>query len=149
MSVRRRVKLATLGVALTAASAIFASSSHAEDRAALFNLHKGGVLRLSAPSAAGTIDPLVNYDTEYWDLYFFTYDSLVALPKVPGPAGNVVVADLAEEVPTPTEGGKTYTFKLRRGIKFSDGRPVTPEDVRASFQRIFKVSNPNAGAWYS
>ena len=97
MSVRRRVKLATLGVALTAASAIFASSSHAEDRAALFNLHKGGVLRLSAPSAAGTIDPLVNYDTEYWDLYFFTYDSLVALPKVPGPAGNVVVADLAEE----------------------------------------------------
>ncbi|HUY62070.1 MAG TPA: ABC transporter substrate-binding protein, partial [Candidatus Dormibacteraeota bacterium] len=38
---------------------------------------------------------------------------------------------------------------LRKGIKFSNGQPVTVQDVVASFQRLFKVSNPNAGSWYS
>jgi peptide/nickel transport system substrate-binding protein len=48
-----------------------------------------------------------------------------------------------------TDGGKTYTFKLRSGIKFSNGQPVTTKDVVASFERIFKVSSPTAGTFYN
>ena len=66
-----------------------------------------------------------------------------------GEAGFEVVSNLAEDLPTVSNDGKTYTFKLRSGIKFSDGRDVTVKDVVASFQRIFKVSSPTSGGFYS
>ncbi len=46
------------------------------------------------------------------------------------------VGDLALEVPRPTDGGKTYTFKLRRNASFWDGQPVTAHDVVATFNKI-------------
>ena len=52
-------------------------------------------------------------------------------------------------MPTPTNGGKTWVFKIRKGIKFSNGKEVTPADVVASFQRIFKVKSPTSGGFYA
>lgn len=117
--------------------------------AASFAAHSGGVLKLVSASAGGTIDPQVNYTNQYWQLFVNIYDGLVTFRKASGKASNDVVADLAESIPAPQDGGKTYVFTLRPGIKFSDGAAVTPEDVVASFERLFKVNNPNAGSWYA
>ncbi len=111
--------------------------------------HRGGVLKLVSASAGGTIDPQVNYTNEYWQTFVNVYDGLVTFKKANGAASNEVVADLATSVPTPQDGGKTYVFTLRPGIKFSNGETVTPDDVVATFERIFKVNNPNAGSWYN
>jgi peptide/nickel transport system substrate-binding protein len=111
--------------------------------------HAGGTLKLLASTAGGTLDPQVNYTLQYWQLYQATYDGLVSFQKVTGAGSFVVVPDLAVALPKVTNGGKTYTFTLRKGIKFSNGKPVTVNDVLSSFQRIFKVSNPNAGSWYN
>src|SRR3954467_13933717 len=46
------------------------------------------------------------------------------------------VCDLCTEMPTPTDGGKTYTFKIRDGAKFHDGTPLTAEDVATSWEYI-------------
>ncbi len=56
---------------------------------------------------------------------------------------------IAEEIPTPTDEGKTWTFKIRKGIKFSNGKDLTVDDVVASLNRIFKVSGPTAGTFYA
>jgi peptide/nickel transport system substrate-binding protein len=111
--------------------------------------HKGGTLHLVAKSAGGSLDPMVNYTLQYWQLYQATYDGLLAFTKKTGQASFTVVPDLAEAMPKVSNGGKTYTFKLRKGIKFSDGSPVTTDDVVASFERIFKVSSPTAGTFYN
>jgi peptide/nickel transport system substrate-binding protein len=111
--------------------------------------HAGGTLKLLASTAGGTLDPQVNYTLQYWQLYQATYDGLVSFQKVGGAGSFVVVPDLAVALPKVTHAGKTYTFVLRKGIKFSNGKTVTVKDVLASFQRIFKVSNPNAGSWYN
>ena len=42
--------------------------------------------------------------------------------RVGGTAGTQIVPDLATSIPQPTDGGKTYTFHIRKGIKFSNGR---------------------------
>ena len=46
------------------------------------------------------------------------------------------VCDLCTEMPKPTDGGKTYTFKIRDGVKFHDGSPLTAADVAASWEQI-------------
>src|SRR5215212_4911904 len=53
-------------------------------------------------------------------------------PSVNGP----LVCDLCTEMPTPTDGGKTWTFKIREGIKFHDGSKLTAADVAASWKKI-------------
>lgn len=117
--------------------------------AALDEAHRGGTMRLVASSAQGTIDPHVNYTLQYWQVYQMVYDGLTAFKKAAGAEGFTVVPDLAEELPAPADDGKSYTFKLRQGVKFSDGREVTVKDVVASFQRIFKVSGPTSGTFYA
>ena len=46
------------------------------------------------------------------------------------------VCDLCTEMPQPTDGGKTYTFKIREDVRFHDGSPLTADDVAASFNAI-------------
>jgi peptide/nickel transport system substrate-binding protein len=110
--------------------------------------HRGGTLKLLAKAAGGTLDPQVNYTLEYWQLYQATYDGLLAFTKAGGNAAFTTVPDLASGY-TIKNGGKTWVFKLRKGIKFSNGQPVTAKDVVASFQRIFKVKSPTSGSFYS
>lgn len=111
--------------------------------------HRGGTMRLLSRSAGGTLDPHINYTLQYWQLYQPTYDGLVTFKKAAGADGFNIVPDIAEEIPKPENSGKTYVFKIRKGIKFSDGRELGVKDVVASFQRIFKVSSPTAGGFYS
>ena len=132
-----------------AAAAVMAFTSVAPALAEYQAEHRGGTMRLVARSAAGTLDPHINYTFQYWQLYQSVYSGLTGFKKGAGEEGFKVVANIAEELPAATNDGKTYTFKIRKGIKFSDGRDVTVKDVVASFQRLFKVSSPTSGGFYS
>ena len=135
----------TLAVVAVFATALGPSGGASRGRATTALDHRGGTLKLLAKAAGGTLDPQVNYTLQYWQLYQASYDGLLAFKKAGGDAAFEVVPDLAQSIPTPTNGGKTWKFKLRKGIKFSNGQAVTPKDVVASFQRIFKVKSPTLG----
>jgi peptide/nickel transport system substrate-binding protein len=62
--------------------------------------------------------------------------SLLVRVNPENPASNEFVCDLCTEMPKPTDGGKTYTFTIRDGVKFHDGSPLTAADVAASWNRI-------------
>jgi len=112
---------------------------------------KGGtMLTLANTAPSGSPDPQVNYTLQEWQLLIFTHDGLVAFKRTGGTEGTKIVPDLAESIPTPTNGGKTWVFKLRPGIKFSNGQTLSGADVKATFERLFKIGNsPNAGSWYN
>jgi peptide/nickel transport system substrate-binding protein len=65
------------------------------------------------------------------------YDSVLVRVNPENPSSTSdFVCDLCTEMPKPTDGGKTYTFKIRDGVKFHDGSPLTAEDVGASWKEI-------------
>ncbi|MGY5808790.1 ABC transporter substrate-binding protein [Rhizobium sp. LEGMi198b] len=134
---------------LLLAQTMLSGVAHAEDRAALMAQHRGGTMTLSAVSAAGTIDPMLNYTAQYWQIYQMSYDGLVKFKQAGGTEGFKIVPAIAEEMPEIKNDGKTYVFKIRKGIKFWNGKDVTPADVVASFQRIFKVKGPTMGSFYN
>ena len=57
--------------------------------------------------------------------------------------GIQLVPDLATEIPTPTDGGLTYTFQLRPGIRYSNGEVVAPADFLGAFERGWALDPSN------
>ena len=143
MRTGKRLAALLSGAVLLGASALPLGAAHAQDG------KMGGTLRLLAKAASGTIDPHINYTLQYFQINYILYDGLVTFRKAGDETGFDVVADLAETLPEPQDGGRKYVFKLRDGIKFADGSEVTTADVVASFQRIFKISGPTAGTFYN
>ena len=102
--------------------------------------HRGGTLRFASPaSVCNCLDP-ASYDGNMYPVLSLTYDGLVAYRRIPGVGGSTIVPDLAASVPEPSDGGRTYTFQLRPGLRFSDGTPVRPEDFRASIERTVRIN---------
>jgi ABC-type transport system substrate-binding protein/DNA-binding SARP family transcriptional activator len=102
--------------------------------------HRGGRLLVeSFGCGPDCLDPAAGYSQAYESLTL-VYDGLLGYPHRPGAAGEALVSALATSVPKPSDGGRTYVFTLRPGIRFSDGRPVRPADVRASLQRAVVLS---------
>jgi peptide/nickel transport system substrate-binding protein len=133
----------------SAAAALFMMGAIAPASAEYKKEHRGGTMRILAHQAGGTIDPHINYTLQYWQIYQSAYDGLVNFQKADGADGFTKVPDIAEAFPEPTNDGKTYVFKIRKGIMFSNGKELGVKDVVASLQRIFKVSSPTAGGFYS
>src|SRR6201986_695218 len=106
--------------------------------------HKGGTFTILANSAFGVADPAQNYTLEEWQLLIDTHDGLVGFAKVGGVAGSKIVPDLGTSIPEPTNGGKTYVFHIRQGIKFSNGQTLKPSDFVRTFERQFTVPGPTS-----
>ncbi len=79
-----------------------------------------------------TLDPALAYDTASAEIIQNVYNTLVFYD---GDKPGAFVPMLASEMPTVSADGKTYTFKLRTGVKFQNGDPMTASDVAFTFVR--------------
>lgn len=134
--------LVTLGlaalVAVLAAAAAREGSGNTGTARAQAN---GGVYRTSAStmSATDNLDPTGEDNPALsFELFAAMQKTLVGFTGLGGVAGSQLVPELARSIPTPTDGGRTYTFHLRRNVRFGPplNRAVTSRDVAYAFQRI-------------
>ena len=111
----------------------------------------GGTYTVGWESSFGftdAFDPTGEYLGNAWALYSnLLLRTLVGYNHVAGAAGNVIVPDIATSVPKPTDGGLTYTFHLKSGIKFAPpvNRVITSKDVLYAMERL---ANPKDGGQY-
>jgi YVTN family beta-propeller protein len=139
-AVRRRYRLGAppVAVALRGATPWVAAGARAAGR------HRGGTLRVSY-SAITQLDPAQPFDV-HPGIWRATGDGLVGLTYALG-AGELV-PDLATAVPQPTDGGRTYAFRLRPGLRYSTGAPVRASDFRRALERVF-AARADTAAFYS
>lgn len=102
---------------------------------------EGGTLTGSYASFPDYLDPALSYTPEGWTAMYDTYLPLLTYAHANGTEGSKVVPALAESMPKISDGGKTYTLTLRKGLKYSDGTPVKASDFKSSIERLFKVNS--------
>jgi peptide/nickel transport system substrate-binding protein len=105
---------------------------------------EGGTLTGSYASFPDYLDPALSYTAEGWTAMYETYLPLLTYARANGVAGSEVVPGLAESMPKITNGGKTYTLTLRKGLKYSDGTPVKASDFTSTVERLFKINSPGS-----
>jgi ABC-type transport system substrate-binding protein len=103
---------------------------------------KGGDIVVTYKDDITTLDPAIGYDWVNWSMIKSLYSRL--MDYEPGTAN--LVPSLAETFDVSPDG-LTYTFKLRPGVKFSNGRTVVASDVKYSIERAVnpKTQGPGAG----
>ena len=100
-------------------------------------LHRGGTLRLFDLNPPDTLDSGAEYTD--WSMQAAVGDGLVGFKRVSGLDGGTLVPDLATSLPAATENGRTYTFQLRPGIRYSNGAPVRASDLRRALERNLRL----------
>ncbi|MCW2882907.1 MAG: ABC-type dipeptide transport system periplasmic component-like protein [Sphaerisporangium sp.] len=91
---------------------------------------KGGILKFANAGDWDSLDPGDTYYGYSWNFIKLYGRSLVMFKPAPGKESSQLVPDLAENLGTPSDNAKTWTYKLRAGVKFEDGTPITSKDVK-------------------
>ena len=104
---------------------------------------QGGSMIVTYKDDVSTLDPAIGYDWQNWSMIKSLFDGLMDYK----PGTTELKKDLAEDY-TISDGGKTFTFTLRKGVKFHNGREMTAEDVKYSLDRVTNPATQSPGAGF-
>ncbi len=141
----------TAGAFLIAGCGASTSDSSTPSQAATTAPVKGGTLVATYQGEPQGLDPAIDWEGQGWAIEHTLFNTFIKYASKPGTAGTEMLPDLATEVPSQenggiADGGKTYTFHLKEGIKFAPpvDREVTSADFKYSFERM--MADPKAPA---
>ncbi|MFI6489721.1 ABC transporter substrate-binding protein [Streptomyces sp. NPDC050564] len=96
---------------------------------------KGGTVTYELSDVPDSFDPGNTYYAYMYNLSRLYARPLMTFQPGAGEKGNTLVPDLAASKGVPSDGGKTWTYKLRSGLKYQDGSPITSKDVKYAVER--------------
>ncbi|KFE36254.1 ABC transporter substrate-binding protein [Thioclava atlantica] len=132
-----------LATSAMAVSLSLASLAGAQDYQPDPNAKPGGNIIVTYKDDVATLDPAIGYDWQNWSMIKSVFDGL--MDYVPGT--TELRPGLAESYEI-SDDGKTFTFHLRKGVKFHNGREMTAEDVKYSLDRVTTPATQSPGAGF-
>jgi peptide/nickel transport system substrate-binding protein len=99
----------------------------------------GGTVTLLMGTPPESLDPGMDYTTQGAEPNWLTYTGLTTYAHANGAAGTQLIPGLATALPVISDGGKTYTATLRKGLVFSNGKPVQASDFAYTVERAIKI----------
>ncbi|MGH2410443.1 MAG: ABC transporter substrate-binding protein, partial [Chloroflexota bacterium] len=101
---------------------------------------RGGILTQGFQNDLATLDPAIGYDWDNWPAEKMVFDGLLDYNE-----GTTIVPRLAASMPTISKDRRTYTFSLRKGVLFQNGRELTADDVAYSINRVLDPKTKSPG----
>ncbi|MCH6162744.1 ABC transporter substrate-binding protein [Streptomyces marispadix] len=160
-SSRRRIAASAVAVAAllsTAACGGGGSDDSGDGKAPGFNAaraklanpsdKKGGTLKFIGTQDADSWDTTRGYYGFAWDFMRYYSRTLMTSKPVAGKESSELVPDLAKSKAKITDGGKTYSYELRDGITWEDGKPVTSKDIKYGIERQWAQDVLSGGPIY-
>ena len=130
-------------LASTALMLTLALPAMAQDYTPDPNARPGGSITVTYKDDVATLDPAIGYDWQNWSMIKSLFDGM--MDYVPGT--TTLRPGLAESYAL-SEDGLTYTFRLRPGVKFHNGREMTADDVKYSLDRVTNPATQSPGAGF-
>ncbi|WP_133572200.1 ABC transporter substrate-binding protein [Maritalea mobilis] len=103
----------------------------------------GGNIIVTYKDDVSTLDPAIGYDWQNWSMIKSLFDGLMDYK----PGTTELVPDLAESY-TISDDGLVYTFKLKPGVKFHNGRELVAADVKYTLDRVVNPETQSPGAGF-
>jgi peptide/nickel transport system substrate-binding protein len=100
----------------------------------------GGSITVLMGTAPDFIDPQEGYTTQSAGATWISYTGLLTYRHANGKAGTELIPGLAQAQPTVSADGKTYELTLRKGLVYSDGKPVKASDFEYTVRRLLKLN---------
>ncbi|GAA1770667.1 MULTISPECIES: ABC transporter substrate-binding protein [Streptomonospora] len=96
---------------------------------------QGGTLKYAHSDQFDSLDPGNTYYAANWDFTRYYARTLVTYPQKPGDKGQEPIPDMATDLGEVSDDGLTWTYTLKKGLKFQDGSKITSEDVKYAIAR--------------
>ncbi|MDQ0406464.1 ABC transporter substrate-binding protein [Streptomyces sp. NBC_01723] len=109
---------------------------------------KGGELKFASVQDADSWDTTRGYYGFMWNFSRYYSRQLVTNTPAPGEKGAGVTPDLATDVAKVSDDGKTYTYTLRDGVTWEDGKPITSKDIKYGIERVWAQDVLSGGPTY-
>jgi peptide/nickel transport system substrate-binding protein len=133
-----RSSLTALALAALTATAIGCGSSDGETAS---SDKDGGAITIAQGSQPDALDPAIAYTSNSWEPLWLVYTPPLTYRRAEGAEGAELIPGAAEALPTVSDGGKTYSFKIRKGLKYSDGTPVKASDFEHAVKRVLTLES--------
>jgi peptide/nickel transport system substrate-binding protein len=92
-----------------------------------------------------SLDPSIDFTTQGAEVHWLTHLGALSFAHESGVGSTQLIPAIATHLPTVSDGGKTYTFTVRKGLTYSDGSPVKASDFPFSVERALKLGWSAAG----
>ena len=110
-------------------------------------LRRGGTLRVALAYDIDNIDPSLAYSAASWHIEYSTALKLFTYPDAPAPRGSQLVLEGASSYRV-SRDGRTYTFRIRNGFRFSNGAEVTARNYKYALDRVLIPNLDSRGRYF-
>jgi peptide/nickel transport system substrate-binding protein len=101
----------------------------------------GGSITIAQTSQPDSLDPALAYTANSWEPLWLVYTPPLTYRRAEGEEGSELIPGVATALPEVSADGKTYTFTVRKGLKYSDGTPVKASDFEHAVKRVLNLES--------
>jgi peptide/nickel transport system substrate-binding protein len=136
-----RLRSSLAAAALTGLLAVAGCGNSSDDASTASAGEAGGSITVAQTSQPDSLDPALAYTAQSWEAIWVVYTPPLTYKHAEGEEGARLIPGVAEALPEISKDGRTYSFKIRKGLEYSDGTRVKASDFEHTVERVLNLES--------